>query len=201
MFESLVDLVSSSGWTYVIVFAVAAIDGFFPLVPSETMAITAGVFAGAGELSLALVIVCAAAGAILGDNIAYLLGRRLGEPWVRHRLRTEKALARLDFAERHLGDRGPYLIVVARFIPGGRVAVNFAAGVVRTLTWRRFFAFDVLAGVLWGTYCGLVGYIGGSAFEEEPWKGLLVAFAIAVGVTVAVETVRHVRRRRAGEAL
>ena len=56
----------SSDWSYLAVFAVAAIDAFFPLVPSETVVITAGVLAGAGDLQLGLVILCASTGAIVG---------------------------------------------------------------------------------------------------------------------------------------
>ena len=74
MFDSLVDAVSSSNWTYLLLFAFAFGDVLFPLIPSETAVITAGVLAATGELSLGLIIVCAAAGAILGDNTAYLIG-------------------------------------------------------------------------------------------------------------------------------
>jgi membrane-associated protein len=54
--------------------------------------------------------------------------------------------------------------------------------------------------VIWGAYTVLLGYFGGRSFEEAPWKGLLLAFGIAVAVTVVVEVVRHVRHRRAKRA-
>lgn len=197
VFHSLVDAVSGSSWSYAVVFAVAALDAFFPLVPSETVAITAGVLAGAGDLSIGLVIAAAAGGAILGDNISYLLGHTVGDRIVERFLRGESAQKRLDWAERHLEQRGGYLILVARFVPGGRTVTTFAAGFLHTFAWPRFVRWDVLAGILWGSYCALLGFVGGKSFEEQPWKGLLLAFVAAASVVVTVEVVRHVRRRMA----
>jgi len=196
VFQSLVDVVSGSSWSYAVVFAVAALDAFFPLVPSETVAITAGVIAGAGDLSLGLVIAAAAGGAILGDNISFFLGHTVGDRVVKRFFSGESSRRRLQWAERQLDERGGYLIVVARFVPGGRTATTFTAGFLHTFAWRRFIRWDVLAGLAWGSYCGLLGFLGGKSFEEQPWKGLLVAFAIAAAVTVTVEVLRHHRRRR-----
>ncbi|HWH06797.1 MAG TPA: DedA family protein [Gaiellaceae bacterium] len=198
MFDAVVEAVSGSGWTYVVVFAIAAIDAFFPAVPSESLAITAGVFAAAtGELHVGLLILCAASGAIVGDNISFGAGHFLGERVERRFFMGEKAQKRLDWARRMLDERGGYLIVVARFIPGGRTATTFTAGFVETFPWLRFLRWDVLAGAIWGTYSVLLGYFGGRQFEEEPWKGLLLAFSVAVGVTLAVEAYRYRRARRA----
>ena len=196
VFQSLVDAVSGSSWSYAVVFAVAALDAFFPLVPSETVAITAGVIAGAGDLSIALVIAAAAGGAILGDNISFLLGHTIGDRVANRFFSGESSRKRLEWAERQLDVRGGYLIVIARFIPGGRTAATFAAGFIHTFAWGRFVRWDVLAGLTWGSYCGLLGFVGGKSFEQQPWKGLLVAFAIAAAVAVTVEIVRHTRRSR-----
>ena len=75
MFESLTEYVSGSPWTYLVLFAVAALDAIIPLVPSETLVILAGVFASTGDLNLILVILFAAAGAVAGDNASYWIGR------------------------------------------------------------------------------------------------------------------------------
>ena len=55
--------------------------------------------------------------------------------------------------------------------------------------------------MIWGTYTGLLGYFGGKTFEEQPWKGLLLAFGVAVGVTALIELVRSRRKRRAAPAV
>lgn len=197
MFESIVNAVSGSDWSYLIVFVIAMLDAFFPIVPSEATAIAAGVVAGTGGLSVEVCILAAAAGAIVGDNISFGLGHFLGARVERRFFKGEKAQKRLDWARKTLDERGGYLIVVARFIPGGRTVTTFTAGFVETFSWRRFLAFDTLAGAIWGTYTVLLGYFGGRSFEEEPWKGLLLAFAIALAVTAAVEVARHLRRRHA----
>ena len=204
MFESLTDLVSGSPWTYAFLFAVSGLDVIIPLVPSETSVITAGVLAASGDLNIGLIILVAACGAVLGDNVAYGLGNLL-EGFVRGRLFGGGRKRRLEQAERALVERGPYLIIIGRFIPGGRTAVTFACGLLR-FRWRRFIVFDVAAGILWATYSGLVGYFGGKAFEDSPIKGILLALGIAFGIAAVVEFVRwrrrrEVRQRMAGDSV
>ena len=197
MFQSIVDAVSGSDWSYLVVFVIAMLDAFFPIVPSEATAIAAGVVAGTGGLRVELVILAAALGAIAGDNISFAGGHFLGERLNQRFFQGEKAKKRVEWARKLLQERGGYLIVVARFIPGGRTVVTFTAGFVDGMPWHRFIRFDVLAGAIWGAYAVLLGYFGGRTFEEEPWKGLLHAFAIALVVTGVVELVRHLRGRQA----
>jgi membrane-associated protein len=196
LFNQLVELVSDAWWTYPLVFLVSMVDAFFPLVPSESVVITAGVVAGAGDLSLPFVILFAATGAIVGDNISYGLGTWLGEHTVKRLFRSDKARHGFEWAERQLEVRGFYLIVVARFIPGGRTAVTFASGYTHGMTWRRFIVADVVAGLIWASYAASLGYFGGKQFEEAPWKGLVLAFVVAAGLAATVELVRWLRARR-----
>jgi membrane-associated protein len=196
LFGQFVDWVSGAWWSYPVVFFVSMLDAFFPLVPSETVVITAGVLASAGDMSLPLVIVCASLGAIVGDNVSYLLGRWLGERTVKRVFGGGRSRRAFEWAERQLQVRGFYLIVVARFVPGGRTAVTFSSGYAQAMRWRRFIVADVIAGSLWGSYAALLGYVGGKQFENAPWKGLLLAFAVAVGATGLVELVRRLRNRR-----
>ena len=197
LFNQAVEWISGAWWSYPVVFLVSMIDAFFPLVPSESVVITAGVVSGAGDLSLPAVILFASAGAIVGDNISYGLGTWLGEHTVKRLFRSDKARHGFEWAERQLEVRGFYLIIVARFIPGGRTAVTFASGYTHGMTWRRFIVADVVAGVIWGTYAASLGFFGGKRFEEQPWKGLLLAFVVAVGLAAAVELTRWLRARRA----
>jgi membrane protein DedA with SNARE-associated domain len=173
---------------------VAALDVIFPLVPSETSVILAGVLASTGDLMLFAVILVAAGGAILGDNTAYWIGRLAGERLVSRFFGGERR-KRIDWAERQIAERGGYFIVVGRFIPGGRTAVTLACGFLE-MRWRRFIAFDVAAGLMWASYAALLGYFGGKAFEEQPWKGFIVAFVVALAITGAIELYRWVKKRR-----
>jgi membrane-associated protein len=198
VFHSIVDAVSGSAWSYGIVFGVSALDAFFPLVPSETTVIAAGVIAANGGLRIELIIPAAAVGAICGDNVSFWIGRTLGER-IAGKLFAGDRRRHLDRAHRMLEERGGYLIVIARFIPGGRTAATFAAGSL-DWAWFRFIRFDVAAGAVWGTYAGLLGYFGGKTFENSPFKGFLVAFGIALAVTFGVEVVRWFRKRATAQS-
>jgi membrane protein DedA with SNARE-associated domain len=76
---------------------------------------------------------------------------------------------------------GGQLIVVGRFIPGGRTVVTLSAGMLR-FRWRRFLVFDAAAALIWALYAALLGYFGGRAFENAERKGLLLALGIGLAV-------------------
>jgi len=197
MFNEFTHLVAdASGWAYAVVFVFALLDALLPVVPSETAVITAGVVSATGKLSILLVIAAAACGAFAGDNAAYYIGHRFG-PYAKARFfRGEKGRKTIRWTERQLAERGGELILVARFIPGGRIAVTLSAGAAR-YPWPRFAVFDAIAGAIWATYAAFLGFFGGKAFEHTPWAGLLLALAIAFAVTGALELGRaYVRRRR-----
>jgi len=196
LFDQFTQLVSdASGWAYAIVFILAVLDVFIPIVPSETAVVTAGVVAGAGDLSLPIVIVAAATGAFLGDNSSYLVGRRFGHRATDRFFSKGKGAERLDWAEKQLDERGGELIAVGRFIPGGRTVVTLSAGTLH-YPWRRFAFFDAIAAIGWALYASLLGYFGGKAFEHEAWKGLVLALGIAFAVTGGIELVRWALKRR-----
>jgi membrane protein DedA with SNARE-associated domain len=195
-FDQIAEWVSGAWWSYFVIFGVAAVDAFFPLVPSETTLVIGGTFASSGDLSLMLVILAGAAGAIVGDNISFGIGNWLGERTVKRWFRGEKAHRRLDWAERTLDERGAYIIILGRFIPGGRTAVTFSAGYLPTFPWRRFIVYDVPAGLIWATYGALLGYFGGKTFEDNPFWGVLLALGIALTLGFVVEAVRHLWARR-----
>ena len=200
MFHHFTQLVAdASGWAYAILFVLAFLDAIIPIVPSETSVITAGVVASQGDLNLMLVVLFAAAGAIAGDNTAYFLGWRYGRPINDRFFTSEKAKKRVAWAHRQVEERGGELIVIARFIPGGRTAVTLSAGTLE-YPWRKFILFDSIAGFVWALYAAFLGYFGGKAFENAPWKGLLLAFAIALAVTGTIELVRWYLKRRQASA-
>jgi len=198
VFHSIVNAISGSDWSYAIVFGVAALDAVFPLVPSETTVIAAGVLAANGKLSIVLVILAAAAGAVVGDNVSFWIGKLLGER-IAERAFSGSRRKHLDRAHQMIEERGGYLLLIARFIPGGRTAATFACG---TLDWEwiRFIKYDVAAGLVWGTYAGLLGYFGGKTFKDSPFKGFLVAFGIALAITGGVELVRWIRKRETAQS-
>ena len=198
MVEFFTELVSGSSWTYGAIFLVAALDAFFPIVPAETMVIAGGVLAANGDLELGFLIPTAAAGAILGDHISYTIGRTIGER-ITSRVFRGRRKRHLDRAERMLDERGGYLIVIGRFIPGGRTATTFASGTLK-MPLRRFFPWDVLAGFFWAFYASLIGFFGGKAFEDDPTRGIILALGIAFVLAALIEGARWWRKRAGGRA-
>jgi membrane-associated protein len=185
-----------SPWVYLALCAFAAIDAFFPAVPSESLVITAGVFAAAtGEPNLVGIIGFAALGAFAGDHISYFFGRTAGGRLLHRAKPGSKKAKGFERAGKLLDDRGGTILIVCRYIPGARTAITLTAGAVG-YRLRSFSFFDGIAALSWGTYSALVGYIGGEAFENEPWKGLGLGLGLALTVTLTVELIRHRRRLR-----
>lgn len=190
----------STPWIYLAVFAIAAIDAFFPVVPSETLVITAGVFAAAtGAPNAVLVVVVAGAGAFTGDHISYTIGRFGGARLVARAQPGSRAERAFGWARRALFRRGGQILIVARYIPGGRTAATLTCGTTG-YPLRRFSFFDAIAGLSWGIYSTLIGYFGGRAFEDDPLRGLLAGFAVAVTITVMIELYRYARAKRLRQA-
>lgn len=191
-FDALKDAVGESVWTYPAIVAAVALDSLLPIAPGETVVITAGVFVADGELNFALVFLAGMLGGLLGDNISFGIGATLGRRAERRVFTSDRARERLDWARRQIEERGPAIIVAARFIPGGRTATTFAAGTLE-MPWRRFFLADVIAAALWSAYVTLLGYFGGSAFTESLWKPLVAAGLVAFLVAIASELLRRAK--------
>jgi membrane-associated protein len=191
-----------SALSYLIAFIVPALDAIFPVLPSESAVIALGVAtAGSVDPRIALLVGGAAAGAFAGDNLSYLLGRRFGPAVQRRFFTTPKGIKARAWAERSLDRYGTQLIVVCRFIPGGRTAVTLTCGLTG-YPRRRFVPATALAAVIWALYAFFIGRLGGQAFEDNPWIGLVIAFGASIAVSAVIEAIRRLlarRRRRAGE--
>jgi membrane-associated protein len=194
--SALASLQVDSLLSYAAAIVFPALDAVLPVLPSETIIITLGVAtAGSADPRIALLVACAAAGAFLGDNLCYVLGRRFG-PWIDRRFfRSEKGAKQRAWAIQSLERYGIPLIVACRFIPGGRTAVMLSCGIVR-YDRRRFIIATAIAGVIWACYAFFIGRLGGKAFEDKPWAGLLLAFGGTLAISGLVEMVRRLRARR-----
>jgi membrane-associated protein len=194
--SSLVDWVEQlarSPWFYLVVYVVALLDSVIPLVPSETVVIIGGVAAASGDKRLVLVIIAGGLGAVTGDNMAYLIGRKSSGWFEKRRTRRGKK-GKLDWAARQLRRRGGVLILTARFIPGGRTAVTVTSGITGQW-WIKFFIFTLIAGAAWATYAALLGYFGGQRFEDNHSAAFIFAFGMALSVSLVIELGRWVWHR------
>jgi membrane-associated protein len=193
---ALASLQVDSPLSYAIAIIIPALDAIFPVLPSETAIIALGVAtAGSTDPRIALLIACSALGAFLGDNLCYLLGRRFG-PRVEGRFFAgEKGKRRRAWAEHSLERYGMPLIIVCRFIPGGRTAVTLCCGMIG-YSRRRFVLATAVAATIWALYSFFIGRLGGKAFEDKPWAGLLVAFGVTLAVSGLIELIRRIRGSR-----
>jgi membrane protein DedA with SNARE-associated domain len=192
MLDGLMDLAKQamdSPWIYPVLFGGCLADVLLPVLPSDGIVITAGVFSASGKPNLILVIVVCALGAIVGDHLSYWLGTLAGGRFAKRKGK------KVEHARKSINERGGLILFVARYIPGGRTVVTLTMGAMG-YPRAKFTAFDSLAGFIWATQWALVGYFGGEVFEKSPWKGLVLGFGIAVGVTLVVELVRRSPARR-----
>ena len=191
-FEVLRDAVGESLWAYPAIVAAVALDSVVPIAPGEAVVITAGVLAADGGLNVVLVLVAAALGGFLGDNVSYWLGASLGRRAERRLFGSERGRRQVAWARRQLAERGAAIIVAARFIPGGRTATTFSSGALE-MPWRRFAAIDAVAAALWAVYATALGYFGGATFSHSLWKPLLAACAVALAVAASAEALRRMK--------
>jgi membrane-associated protein len=142
------------------------------------------------------VILAGAAGAVIGDSTAYWIGRAGGGP-IKRTVTRFAGEERLEAAERMVARQGPALVVVGRFLPGIRIAINLSCGAGQ-MGYARFFVFDSIGAILWSTQAALLGYFAGKAFADQLWVAFLVAFGVTalVGGFVALKERKRVRRER-----
>src|SRR5207253_10890323 len=172
---------------YPLLFAIVAGESSGVPLPGETALITAAVLASRGKLQIELVIVLAGAGAILGDNIGYLIGRKGGRwllerPGRFQRQRHEVLAVGEPFFERH----GPKAVFLGRFLLGLRVWASWLAGATR-MHWRSFLFWNAAGGICWATAVGLIAYfLGQSATNALETFGLYGLIAALVAIASAL---------------
>jgi len=177
-------------WVYFAVFALCALDAFFPPLPSESVVVSLAVLSLGGAPNVWWLGVMAASGAFIGDNIAYQIGQSVGVDrfgWQR----TARVHKMVGWARRQLETRGGLLIIAGRYVPIGRIAINMTAGATR-YPRRTFMAFDIVAGVSWAAWSIIVGRLAGHWVDDNPVLGAAIAIVIAVLIGTAID---HLIRR------
>ncbi|MEV6489000.1 DedA family protein [Actinoplanes sp. NPDC051633] len=190
---------ATPAWAYLALFGFLTVDAMIPVVPIQAIMITSGALTVYGGLDLPLVIAVGAAGMFTGDTIAFILGRTAGNSnshWLSSRLailrakfgpksddseppeasKTKRAAERFT---RGLRKPGPLVLLLCRFVPGGRMAAGYHAG-RSGYPIKLFIAYDGGAAVAWATYGGLVGHLGGTAVTQSAWRLFAVAATAAV---------------------
>ncbi|WP_144662344.1 DedA family protein [Paenarthrobacter nicotinovorans] len=175
-------------WVLFLVLACCLIDGFFPPIPSESVVVGLSAVSGSsGVPNIWLLGLMAAFGAFAGDNIAYIIGSRIGTQRWRW-MRRQRMQGAFRWAGKELRRRAASLIMVARFIPIGRVAVNLTAGATH-FNHRRFVALTALSAILWASYSVVLGYFFGVWFEHNHLLGAVIAIMVAVILGVIIDRI------------
>ena len=187
---------------YPLLFLIVMSESSGAPVPGETGLIAAAVLASQGKLRIELVIAIAAAAAIVGDNIGYVIGRKGGRwllqrPGPFYRQRQQVLITGEPFFERH----GPKAVFFGRFVLGLRVWASWLAGATR-MHWRSFVLWNALGGISWATAVGLVAYFlghsAGNAIEAFGIYGLAAVVLAIASVFLAHRRHRRHQRRMAG---
>jgi membrane protein DedA with SNARE-associated domain len=173
-------LIESFG--YGVIAAIVALEGMGIPVPGETALVLAALYAErTHNLNIGLVIAAAAAGAIVGDNIGFWIGREIGYRLVlRFGSYVGLTESRIKLGQYLFQRRGGVVVFVARFVAVLRTVAPLLAG-LNWMAWRRFVVFDAGGGILWASAYGTGAYLLGREMEH-----FATPVAIALGVVVAI---------------
>lgn len=180
----------TSPWVYALIAFAAALDSLLPVVPSETLLISAATFAATGLPHPLGLVAAATLGALVGDLAAHLVGRsgsRRLHRWSAHP-RWQRLFAQ---AQEMFARRGGTMLIVGRFVPGGRTATTIGSGMLG-LPIRDFLVCDGIGSLAWAVYSTGIGLLGGRLFEDQPVLGVLTGIGLALAVSVVVEILRRI---------
>ncbi|MGJ9424119.1 VTT domain-containing protein [Aeromicrobium sp. CF3.5] len=193
--EAAVVTLGTSPQTMVVIVLLCWLDGFFPLVPSESVVIAVAstlIGSGGSIMDVALLVAAAAFGAFCGDMTAYALGSRFR----RNRwglARTAQGRNALTRAHASLEQRGSSYVLAGRFVPAGRVFISMAAGATG-YSRAQFTPLAALGSVMWGAWVSMLGVGAGHVLRDQPL--LAVVVGVVVGVMMGLLVDRLLRALR-----
>lgn len=165
-------------------------------IPGETILLVAGYFSSTGVFNIFTVMLLAAIGAIIGDNIGFAVGHHYGRGFL---LKVGKYVFltphRLEYMESYFKNHGNKTILVARFITGLRVFAALLAG-ASNMKWRIFLFYNVCGAILWSIVITILGYVFGQSLPLLlKWVGRSGTIFLIAGIIIAVISWRIYRHR------
>lgn len=197
---SWLQLAAEGPWLYVVVILLVIADAFLVVLPSETAVVALGSLAfSTGAPNIAGLLAVAAVGAVIGDNLCYLIGRSIGTERFRW-MRRPRIHAAFAYARRSLTRRPASVILTARYIPFARIAVNLTAGATG-FSYRTYLPLTVVAGASWAVYNCFIGALFGAWLAAYPVVAVIVSVVVAVTLGILIDAVlgRVTRRRSADD--
>ena len=186
---------------FLIVFAESGLFfGFF--LPGDSLLFTAGVLCAKADSPLwplPVVLVLVAAGAIMGDQVGYVFGRRVGPALFRRPDSRLFKQAHVEKAQKYFEEHGPKTIFLARFVPIVRTFAPIVAGVGR-MDYRVFVTYNVVGGLTWAVGITSLGYLLGEAVDIDKYLLPVVGVIIVVSVIPVLLEIRKARREDAAAA-
>ena len=174
----------------------------FPLLPGDSLLFTGGLLAAAPHppVNIWVLVISVSAVAVLGDQCAYFIGRRIGPAlfdkedsrfFKKHYVTESHA-----FFEKH----GPKTIIMARFVPIVRTFTPVLAG-VSTMRYPLFLGFDIIGGIAWGAGVTLLGYFLGNVPFVKNHLELMILLIVFLSILPGLITVARnvIARRRTAE--
>jgi membrane protein DedA with SNARE-associated domain len=197
-FGDLLDRAAVGTGSYIIIAALVAGDAVIPILPGETTLNSAAVLAAQGRMDVLLICVAGSIGAIVGDSIVFWIARG-SSGWLHDRLASAAQHERLNRVIEIFGRAAPLAIVFGRYVPGVRLAVNFAMGGLVGMPWPRFLVWSAIGGTSWATYTTLLAYAVGTALSGFPVasvviSGLVTTVILAILIWVFSRKLRQLDR-------
>jgi membrane protein DedA with SNARE-associated domain len=194
-FTDLVLTLVQSPWVFAVLAVLLIIDGFFPLVPGETTVVAVATLGASGHGPAPLAVLVVAIGAtVIGDAIAFWIGRTVGPSrWAW--MRRPKPARALLWAASHIEGRPGLILVAAKFLPFARVAVTMTAG-ASALSVRRYLLMSLIAGTLYSAYHVTVATTAGTLFSSNPLLALASSLGFGLVSAGVIAGVRRLMRRR-----
>lgn len=188
---SALSIAESIGYPLIFLIVMLETGCGIPVAPGEIATVTGGIAASDQKLQIELVIAVAAAGAIVGDNIGYVIGRVGGRRLLEHPrgpfVRQRRAV--IAFGDPFFARHGAKAVFWGRWLPVLRVYASWMAGGSR-MPWTTFVVWNTAGGICWATSIALAGYFGGSAAKTVitdvgAYGLILVPIAIVAGYLFA----------------
>ena len=180
---------------YLLCFLFVWFDAVIPIFPGETTLSAASTMAAEGDLDLYYVMLAGALGAIVGDSSLFWIARTSRER-VQDKLDAALGNPKVATVWESLQRSPGLLIVVGRFVPGMRFAVDASMG-LSDYPYRRFLPWSILGGILWSVYTCALAYRVATTLSGYPLASMIISGLITTAALVAVFFVDRRRRKRA----
>jgi membrane-associated protein len=189
-------LTGSGPWVLAVIVGFIFIETglLFPFLPGDSLLFTAALLSATIGLPIPVLIISAAIAAIAGDQVGYLIGKRLGRRLFTPDARVFKTKY-LDQADAFFVKYGAQSLVLARFVPFVRTFVPPIVGMSH-LPYRKFLLWNVVGGLAWATIASLAGFwLGRVPFIANHVDLIAVVIVVLSVVPVAIEAIRARRSK------